>query len=549
MNRPARLTLWWVCFSLFLMSCNNAEEAPATQDSPDLSQTQETIDLPPTLTIDPFTLTPDVEFVIDGVGFPPNEVILLYISDSDVNLGPAISQQTVDADGEFSATLTAPIIWPGANLEGKSKLIIVAEDLYQQNLASTNFVLNYADAFRQYVNESAGYSVYIPIDWEVSEAQRTPLGELVIMGTAPLDPGNPGTSKIISTSLDELSARDAAQLIKCGSTDCDDSIQFTITEINGLQANHVTVSNENTPEIEWYFLTYGERLIYFTLQDPRSLMPLTPLINSFSLLAYEPEQVLEAGTISEDSTESDGAEVITTDAEESSVENPSTGVTPEVIEIVAEETVSVPSADATETIQPTPISADVDNVETPTPEEESDEVEATAEVTTNESEATVTAGETITPPADRTAGFPTLPDPEGAGPMQTVINLLSILSRNTNSPEIYEYFAPEIRSEFEAIEDVLPYLTLPRSPISFDLFRLNTVPVRVQASVTVLGGSTHDIELVLEKVNDRWLVIGINSFGEEQVSTPTNETDEEAGLGPVTVGEEEDAELEEAEEE
>ena len=387
------------------------------------------------------------------------------------------------------------------------------EDLYQENLAAADFILDYSNSFKSYVNEGAGYSVSIPVDWESSDPQQTPLGELILLGKPPIDPGNPGNSKIISASSQNLTENEAAQLISCGAIDCNDAIQFSVTSINGLTARHTTISSENTPEIEWYFITFGERLIYFTLQDPLSLQPLDPIINSFQLQSLA--STGEAAALSDNSRSETETEVeVEIEVEETAVttEEPEAEATA-VSEAtpVAEETVSLavtateePTEAPTEaaTAEPTEESIEPTEAATAVPlpttigEEENEEENEEEEVEVEE-EATRLAQ---------------LPDPSEAGPMQTVINLLTILSRLEEDRSTLEYFAEETREEFRNAGDILPFTLMSSRPLFFELQRLDQVPVTIEASVRDINGRVYELEFVLQKEDDRWRILSVNAL-------------------------------------
>lgn len=501
MKRLVILTSSCLLFACILIGCQSDNTQTDSPSLPEVTAVTAVGELPqPEIIIEPSTVEPDRDFMVSGVNFPSNQVILLYISESDINLGPAFAQETIQPDGTFSKTLTAPITWPGANLNGKSKLKIVIEDLYQENLAAADFILDYSNSFKSYVNEEAGYSVSIPVDWESSDPQQTPLGELILLGKPPIDPGNPGNSKIISASTENLTENEAAQLISCGAIDCNDSIQFSVTTINGLTARHTTISSENTPEIEWYFITFEERLIYFTLQDPLSLLPLDPMINSFQLqsLPTDEETVLSAADQTEVEIEGEETPVPTEAAVEEEVEEEEEAELAEATELIE------PTAEVEETVTVSP---------TVPPTEEA--IEPTEAVTTTPlptAEPTATSILSEESEEEEATRLAQLPDPMDAGPMQTVINLLTILSRLEEDGSTFEYFAAETRAEFRNSGDILPFIRMSSRPLSFELLRLDQIPVTIEASVRDINGRRYELEFVLQKEDDRWRILSVRTL-------------------------------------
>lgn len=560
MTKRFLIFLLFFSVSILLVSCDSIE---ATLEGTDLPPIEFGDTVPNSnetspqalLTVDPITVKPRADITLSGSGFPPNQIVLIYISDSEVNLGPALAQETINLDGEFETNLQAPIAWPGASLNGKSKLKVVVEDLYQTNLSSADIVLDYSEAFELYSDPSLGFSMLLPEGWEVSSPQRTPLGNLVLIGEPPLDPGNPGTSKLISVNQSELSDLEAAQLLACGEIGCDEDLRFSITNIGGLNAKQLTIGGENTPDIDWYFVNYEERLIYFTLLDPASLESLTPLINSFALLELPanvaeaeedetpPASTAEATATDEPEEAAEIAALVDNDQDESESDISDTDAEPDISETEDDET-PTPEAEETDEPEEEPTEPATETATTvPEPEEEEEEEEETTAEPTPSPEATEepTVVPTRTPDVSveeepRESAFPPLPDPDTAGPLQTTINVLTILSRFDERADTLEYFSADVRQGFSSLDDLLPFMNLSNRPLNFDTVRIYQVPITVQATVEVIGGEVVTLNVFLVEEEERWRIFDvlIDGEGNRLPATLGDDSEAEASEGADT---------------
>ena len=527
-------------FLISLLACT--EQSPAeTNNIPPVIPTVEAAK--PSLVINQENTRPNQQIIIEGGQFPANQVIVIYYAESEINLGPAVAQALSDDDGDFVLELLTPTAWPGADFRGETRLLIVAEAIDSGQMASAQIVIDYKDALVRYENEASGYVIEIPADWQVADPLITPLGELVLLGPEPITPGNPGNSMIIAANTSELDKSAAAQSLICGEPDCTDDITFRITSVNGLDARSIIVGGENTPDLEWFFVQYDDRLIYFTVHDPLTLETIDGLVQSFSLV------------------DQGDAEIAAADVAEPTVEPTMT----------PEPTVNTPTVEATATEEPTaaPTGTEVDGTETPTstatgtatttptstptstatatstgtaePTQTATSTATSSPTSTPTSTATPTPTFTRTPTSSPTSTATAEVQAGGSttanvGPLQTSIDLLTILSKRAEDGDTLEYFSDRALIEMAGPEDILGFMGLDSEPVAFQVERLVGDPI-VRAQVDTRLGPIVERDLLFVLENGRWRVDSVIfeepepepevtlTLTEEADATPTDEVE------------------------
>ncbi|MFK7802097.1 MAG: hypothetical protein AB8G95_10720 [Anaerolineae bacterium] len=524
-----------------LAACNNR---PPTQIETDIATTIPTVVAMPELVISQDRSGPNEQIFVEGFNFPTNQVIVIYYADNETNLGPAVAQIVSNAEGDFVLELLTPTAWPGADFRGETRLLVVAEAVDSSTMASAPVVIDYEDALTRFENLTAGYAVEIPAVWEATASQTTPLGELVMLGPDPIVPGNPSNSMIISVDPELVDEAAAAQYLICGEPNCTEDIPFTITTVNGLDARSLVIGSENTPDLEWFFVRYEDRLIYFTLHDPLTLETLDGLVQSFALIDAVASEVSADADITSPTPEAAAIAAVDPSPTETSTSSPEPEPTAE------EETPeSTATSTATLTQTPTATATATTTVEPTTEATETATATATATATqtstpspTSTSTATATATPTATATATQTpTSSPTLTataEPQVTststvaiiGPLQTSLDLLTILSRGAQDEETLEYFTRNAQSQIVDPSGILEFLLLERRPFAFEVERLLGSPT-VRAQIETFSGGpivVVDLEFILD--NGRWRIDAVTT---ESPAVPTVEPE-----GTVPAGEE-----------
>lgn len=519
---------------LFAMGCSTPPAVDPTLAPTPLTENLEE-SIPTSLEVEQLGEKPNDPITIQGVGFPENEVIVFYFAESETNLGPSVAQVVSSGKGDFRVDLLLPTAWPGANFEGQSRLLVVAESIKGDAIASGPIVIDYANALTQFENSAAGYVVDIPTTWGSTEPQITPLGELILLGPDPITPGNPGNSVIISASLDVLNERAAAQSLTCGSPGCTDEIKLEITTVNGLDARRVTIGQENTPQLDWYFIRYADRLIYFTLHDPLTLETLDGLVQTFTLTealvdnqeGIEAEVAMVEEVATEVTTEPSATptlEVNNTDTPTPTKDAPTPTEEPTATATLAETPTTEPSPSPalSPTIEPT-----LTNTPTLIPTETPTETPTSTQSPTTEPTATSIATETATPtdlPTEEPTPTQADEDTSSAssetptvGPLQTSLDLFTILSRFEESEETLAFFTAESVQSIGSPAGILDFLELDSRPFSFQAERIQGVAPPI-VRVTIQSSSDappqiRDLEMVNQFGN--WQISQVNIIDPE----------------------------------
>ncbi len=486
------LTFITIFFLSVACASQSVEEQPADEIAPVESQPNAQVTLSET------NSAPNQQIVVQGQGFPPNEVVVIYYAESETNLGPAVAQTISSPMGDFQLELLTPTSWPGADLRGETRLRIVAETAQTPVMASAPITIEYDGAIIRFENTAAGYAIEIPDGWGATDDQMTPLGTVILLGPEPIYPGSPSNSTIITVDVNQLDELGAAQSLLCGSPGCTDEVVFNLTTVNGREAKSVIIGTENTPDLEWFFVTHEDQLTYFSIHDPLTLETIDALVQSFTLI----EKVAETAQDGNQEVEVVMSEVDVADAPEAA----------EVAETAeVEEPTSTPILIPTDTPVPT---------ETPTPSP------------TPLLQPTNTPVVSPTPTVEPTATVDLdLADPASIGPLQTVLDLLTILSVRAQDRDTLLYFSELAREELNNPNDIQDYLQLSRTPFAFQVERIQGVaPPVVRATVQFFVNSppeTIDLEMVQEE--GRWRVNAARLVVVDP--PPAEEPEPEAGEG------------------
>lgn len=508
-----------VIIPIFLISLTACINQPPAQSDNNPNEAATSVPLPasPQLLINEKQNGPNDQIFVEGFDFPSNEVIVIYYADSETNLGPAVAQVVSNADGSFVLELITPTAWPGADFRGETRLLVVAEAVDSSVMASAPIVIDYEDALTRFENTLAGYAVEIPAVWESTESQTTPLGNLIMLGPEPIVPGNPSNSMIISVDPNLVDEAAAAQYLICGEPNCTEDIAFTITTVNGLDARSLVIGGDNTPDLEWFFIRYEDRLIYFTLHDPLTLETLDGLVQSFSLIDQIPSEIA-AADVSAPEAEAVKETIEPTDTPEPDP-SATAKATPEEIEDPAE--AETPTATATETVTPTPTRTSTPTTAATETAVPTNDASVTPTLTptssptqTPTSTSTATSTPTSTPTATLTAtqtatSTPAVEPTSTAviiGPLQTSLDLLTIMSRGNEDEETLEYFTTRARTQIESPDDIQAFMLLERNPFAFEVERLLGVAAVRTTIETFSGGPivVRELQFVLE--DGRWRV-------------------------------------------
>lgn len=132
--------------------------------------------------------------------------------------------------------------------------------------------------YQTYYNEAAGFSLLIPVDWQVSEPEQTALGQQTLLGPAPLAESDPANSIIFVTDAAEVSPAEALDQLCAGN--CPQA-QLQDAVLGGQAVQMAVVSGSGRP-LAWYFVERDGRLAYFSLHHPQTLEPLYGVLNSLT---------------------------------------------------------------------------------------------------------------------------------------------------------------------------------------------------------------------------------------------------------------------------
>ncbi|MEM9773758.1 MAG: hypothetical protein AAF902_04200, partial [Chloroflexota bacterium] len=403
---------------------------------------------------------------------------------------------------------------------------------------------DYSDALTMFENPSAGYSISVPRSWASTEAQITPLGELILLGPDPISPGNPGNSVFISTNHEDLDELAAAQALTCGEPGCTDDIRLEITTVNGLDARKVTIGQENTPQLDWFFVRYQDRMVYFTLNDPLTLASLGGLVQTFTLTEQLPaDDATDEIADAPGPTSSPFTEEPTATATEEVVEEISSDETITSTDLASSEATTV---EATETLEPTEAATPTlkpTDEPTPEPTETPIPTETATSTSTATAEPTDTAVPTNTPTPEPTATEEPPPETEATlevevaqpstGPLQTSLDLFTIISRAEEDEETLAYFTEANAIAIGSPTNILGFLELDGRPFAFQVERVQgATPPIIRLNIQLRrDGPTIIRELEMVNVVGRWQINRVFIADIEVESTPS--PGEEPGQEPT----------------
>ncbi|MFW6184192.1 MAG: hypothetical protein ACOC8X_10390 [Chloroflexota bacterium] len=132
------------------------------------------------------------------------------------------------------------------------------------------------------------FSIDLPADWHVEERGQTALGVQYALGPEPLGPG-PATSMLFVADAGERTAQEAAESLACANG-CDEEIALEETTVGAASALRAVLGT--APPLEWYFLSHGDYLVYFSIHDPDTFATREDIIATF---AFD-EEIVEAST-------------------------------------------------------------------------------------------------------------------------------------------------------------------------------------------------------------------------------------------------------------
>ncbi len=515
-----------ICSSLLLLiGCGQAAPTPPSE----VANTPAIVVAQPNLVLDKNQGGPNTEIVANGSGFPTEAWIVIRLGITTTNLSQSYAQIITDKDGEFETSLMMPTTWKGADLTGQTELVVVAETADHAIQAIAPFTLKYDGAFKTYADEEVGFALDIPQDWNVTDAQITPLGKMVLLGLGDnLTSGDPQVSTILVGDTADFRTVGAVNLLRCGTTSCQDEVVVGITSVGGIDARTAVIGSENTPELEWFFIEYNGRLVYFSLHDPTTLQTLEPMVNTFRLL--ETISDTESAAVSPTDTPTDIPEPTEapTETPEPSADDSAAVVEDNPTETATNTATATSTTTPTETVVPT---------ETDTP--------TVATTTTNTpsptANSTPSPSPTISPTQQPTA---TRPDPTTAGPVQTIINLVLIILRDEVAEDIFDYYSEAQRETITSVADVGTSLLLDFAPSNFEANRVqDSIQIIVEVQFTNRSGAEAFRYFYMVEEGDRWRIASIQESADGQIITETvtpeatNDAESTVGAGDETSNE------------
>lgn len=132
--------------------------------------------------------------------------------------------------------------------------------------------------YQIYFNEAAGFSLLIPVDWQVSAPEQTPLGQKTLLGP-PLAEDSPTSSTIFVAEAAEISPAEALDRL-CAGNCLQAQLQDAV--LGGQPVQVATIRDSGQPPLAWYFVERNGRLIYFSLHHPQTLEPLYGVLDTLT---------------------------------------------------------------------------------------------------------------------------------------------------------------------------------------------------------------------------------------------------------------------------
>ncbi|HRW07572.1 MAG TPA: hypothetical protein P5121_20855 [Caldilineaceae bacterium] len=137
--------------------------------------------------------------------------------------------------------------------------------------AEPNAAATPAGLLQVYENAEAGFSLRLPTDWTVGDAQERPYGTLYLMGPAPLSPNSAVNGSIIVADAGQLTTEQLAAQLRCGASEnaapCDAPALAAVQLRNGIAAQFALIDGNGSPLRPWYFVTHDNKLVALTVHD------------------------------------------------------------------------------------------------------------------------------------------------------------------------------------------------------------------------------------------------------------------------------------------
>ena len=256
-------------------------------------------------------------------------------------------------------------------------------------------------------------------------------------------------------------------------------------------------------------------MVYFTLNDPLTLATLDGLVQTFTLTErVSNDEAMEVASLPEPTAEPATAEPTPTEEIVEPTEEPSPTAEPTETATIAPTATLAPTAEPTETPTAEPTET---AVPTETPTEVPTETATPTEEPTSEPEATESSA---TQPA--------------TGPLQTSLDLFTIISRAEEDQETLNYFTEANAASIGSPANILSFLNLERRPFAFQVERVQGATPPVIRLNIQLRRDGPTIIRELEMVNEigRWQVSQVFTVEEEVEIVPTPAEEAEATPEP-----------------
>lgn len=130
-----------------------------------------------------------------------------------------------------------------------------------------------------YEDDTAAFSLRLPLDWVVGEAKEIPLGRRISLGSAPLSENDAANSTIIVADAQNTSTAQLVDYLLCEG--CQPPSLEDVTLRNGIAAQRALIDAEDAPLLEWFFIEHNDYLIAMTIHDPATRETLAAIVHSF----------------------------------------------------------------------------------------------------------------------------------------------------------------------------------------------------------------------------------------------------------------------------
>jgi hypothetical protein len=147
-----------------------------------------------------------------------------------------------------------------------------------------------AGLMQAYENEEGGFSLRLPTDWTVREAEEAPYGSVYQLGPDPLAASGPSNSTIVVANAGEITVEELAEQLQCGGG-CEVPELTDVTLRSGIPAQQAIIGGAGAPETTWTFVEQGDTLLGLSIHAPED--PTQPLAAITESLVFGP--LLESG--------------------------------------------------------------------------------------------------------------------------------------------------------------------------------------------------------------------------------------------------------------